>query len=104
MQTLKVSTQQLRTTANEFNTVRGDIQRLTNEMTNTVKQMAGNVWTGDAATKYKNKFNSLNDDIQRMLKMIEEHVKDLNAMAANYEKAESSNESASGSLPINPIS
>ncbi|MDY5181595.1 WXG100 family type VII secretion target [Butyribacter sp.] len=104
MATIKVSTQVLRSTANEFKTIGAQIKSLTTEMTNEVSNISGDVWQGDAATKYKAQFRKLDDDIALMIKMINEHVSDLNDMAAAYEKAEQANETAASSLATDIIS
>ena len=41
-------------------------------------------WEGEAATAYINKFKSLETDIQTLIRMINEHVSDLNQMAEAY--------------------
>ena len=104
MATIKVSTQVLRSTANEFKTIGAQIKNLTAEMTSEVNSFTGEVWQGDAATKYKSKIKKLDDDIALMIKMINEHVSDLNDMAAAYEKAEQANETAASSLATDIIS
>ncbi len=104
MATLKVSTSVLRSTASEFKSIGQQIKSLTTEMTNEVNGLSGDVWQGDAATKYKQHFKKLDDDIARMIKMINEHVQDLNDMAAAYEKAEQANESTANSLATDVIS
>ena len=96
--TIKVSTSKLTSTANSFNTTGNQIKNITNQMTSLVNELSGSVWTGDAATAYKKKFGELQDDINKMIKMINEHVNDLNAMAREYEKAENANISLGNSL------
>ena len=98
MATLKVSTQKLRSTASEFRSVGNAIKTLTSGMTNTVNTISGTVWQGDAANAYKRKFKAL------LLKMINEHVEDLNNIAQAYEQAESENAGLAESLKDNIIS
>ncbi len=87
---LKVSPEQLVSTASEFSGKGTQIGNLTTEMTNRVSALAGS-WEGEAATAYINKFNGLQDDIQKMIAMVQEHSKDLNEMAEIYRSAESQN-------------
>lgn len=87
---LKVTPQQLMTTANEFNSCGTTVRNLTQSMTSLVSGLSS-VWTGEAATAYAAKFNGLQDDIERIHRMIAEHVQDLNDMAQNYESAENAN-------------
>ena len=82
---IKVSTEQLRSTASEFSSLGQQVASLTSEMTNTVTGLSS-AWEGEAAQAYINKFKGLDDDIQKMNRMIQEHVTDLNDMATGYEK------------------
>ena len=100
---LNVDTAKLTSTASAFSSTANAVQNLTNQMTETVNQLTGQVWSGDAASKYVSQFNGLRDDIERVIKMINEHVDDLQQMAANYEQAESSNASAASSLSADVI-
>lgn len=100
---LKVTPAKLKSTASSFQSAGNQIKTLTNQMTTTVKSLSGQTWSGDAATKYVNKFNGLNDDIQKMVKMINEHVQDLNDMANAYEKAEQANVTSAETLSSDVI-
>lgn len=101
--TIKVTTAKLRSTAAAFNSDGNAIKKLTSEMTREVNQLSGKVWSGEAANAYKKKFNGLQDDINRMVKMINEHVSDLNAMAKVYENADTQAKSVANSLNDNVI-
>ena len=85
--TLKVTPEQLVSTANEFQGIGNTIRTLTADMTNTVTGLSS-IWEGEAATAYVAKFNGLQDDIERMHAMITEHVTDLTEMARVYSDAE----------------
>ena len=102
--TIKVNTAKLRSTASNFQSTGQHIQRMTSAMTNIVNQLSGRVWSGEAADAYKRKFGQLQDDINRMVKMINEHVTDLNAMAGEYERAENANKNMINSLKEDIIS
>ncbi len=102
--TLKVSTDRLRRTASNFQSTGQHIQRMTQSMTNIVNQLSDRVWSGEAADAYKRKFGKLQDDINKMVKMINEHVTDLNQMAAEYERAENTNKNMINSLKEDVIS
>lgn len=84
---LKVSTEQLRSSASELSSQGQQISALTSEMTNIITGL-GSVWEGVASQSYIQKFRGLDDDIQRMNRMIQEHVTDLNDMAQAYDEAE----------------
>lgn len=102
--TLKVEPAKLKSAASAFESTGRQIQRLTTSMTQTVNQMTGNVWSGDAATAYKRKFDKLQDDINRMIRMINEHITDLREMASQYEKSETQNQNLANSLNDDVIS
>ena len=87
---LKVTPNELISVSNEFSAQGNTISSLTNEMTNTVTGLSS-VWEGDAAAAYIAKFRGLEDDIMRMNRMIQEHVSDLQEIAAGYAAAEAQN-------------
>ena len=102
--TLNVDPAKLNSTATSFQSTGNQIKSLTTQMTTLVTSLNGEVWSGDAATAYKNKFNGLQDDINRMISMVNEHVTDLQAMAREYEQAESANMTAANALASDVIS
>lgn len=102
--TIKVDTAKLRQTASSFNGEAYSVQHATNRMVDIVNQLTGYIWTGEAQTKYRGKFNGLRDDIHRMVRMINEHVTDLQDMAATYEGAEQENIIISDTLESDVIS
>ena len=87
---LRVTPNELITVANDFSTKGSTVSSLTTEMTNMVSNLSS-VWEGEAATAYIAKFRGLDDDIQLMIRMIQEHVTDLQEMANTYSQAESAN-------------
>lgn len=99
---LRVTPDKLVSAAGEFNNSASAVKRLTSQMVNIIDGLSG-VWSGEAATAYKNKFHQLDDDIARLIKMIQEHVKDLQEMARVYKQAEASATEASSALPTDPI-
>ena len=94
---LLVTPEKLIETSSEFSTCMSQVQNLTSSMMEQVRSMSS-FWEGEAATAYLNKFNELEDDIQRVHTMINEHVTDLNEMAAIYQKAEAKSQEISGVL------
>ncbi|MGN0621788.1 MAG: WXG100 family type VII secretion target [Porcipelethomonas sp.] len=101
--TLKVSSEQLVSTAQEFSSDANVIRTLTSDMMNKITGLSS-VWEGDASMTYINKFKSLETDINKLLSMIQEHVRDLQDMAQGYTEAESANESAASALQSGIIS
>nr|WP_302664926.1 WXG100 family type VII secretion target [uncultured Agathobaculum sp.] len=99
---IKVSTEQLRNTANEFSGLGQQVSSLTSEMVSLVTGLSSG-YEGEAAQAYINKFRGLEDDIQKINRMIQEHVTDLNDMAQRYDQAEQSNVSDAGNLSSDVI-
>ena len=95
--TTLVTTELLRSTATEFGNTMTQIQSLTSNMVDSVHGLSAN-FQGDAATAYVNKFNMLQDDINRLAAMVNEHVKDLNESADNFERAENKNVESANAL------
>ncbi len=94
---LKVSPEQLTSAADSFRSEGSNIQNITSEMMSKVTSLTS-VWEGEASQAYITKFKGLDDDIQRMIRMINEHVTDLNDMANEYRQAEQQNESDASAL------
>ncbi len=94
---LKVTPEKLIQVSNEFSQSGKTISSLTAEMLSIVNGLKS-IWQGQAALEYSNRFNSLGDDIERINKLIQEHVSDLNAMAAEYQNAENQSMEESSKL------
>ena len=99
---IKVSTEQLRNTANEFSGLGQQVSSLTSEMVSLVAGLSSG-YEGEAAQAYINKFRGLEDDIQKINRMSQEHVTDLNDMAQRYDQAEQNNVSDAGNLSSDVI-
>ena len=102
--TIKVTPQELKNAAGNLQQGGVNIGNYTQQMTEMISQISGQIWSGDAAENFKNKFSNLNDDIQTMIRMINEHVQDLNDMATQYETAEKTNMDTIASLETDFIS
>lgn len=100
---IKVETSKLTSTAREFDSCAGTVNRITQNMLSKVNSTCNGVWKGNASTMYRLKFGTLQDDMLRMYKMFQEHCKDLQEMAKNYEQAEQSNTSQFGKLQEDPV-
>lgn len=94
---LKVTPEQLISTAGEFGSKGTAISNLTTEMVNLVNSLSS-AWEGEAATAYTTKFRELEDDIQKMIRMVQEHANDLEEMARIYQEAETANVEEASSL------
>ena len=98
-----VTPAELERTAGEFSTSMNQISSRHSQMMDKVNAMSGN-WQGEASTAFINKFGQLSDDIMKMKSMIQEHVTDLNEMAAKYRAAETANEEVANALAGDVIS
>ena len=95
---IRVSPEQLISTAGEFSNQGSSISALTGEMMHLVTGLSS-VWEGEAATAYMTKFKGLEDDIQRMIRMVQEHASDLEEMASVYTQSDKTGaDEASGLL------
>ncbi|MCM1135546.1 MAG: WXG100 family type VII secretion target [Clostridium sp.] len=99
---LKVTPEKLIQTSGEFAAAGNQMKNLTSEMMSLVQGMKG-IWQGEAADTYGSKFQSLQTDMDRLCRMVQEHVEDLQEMAAQYQKAEAGNTEQGGSLNSNVV-
>ncbi len=81
--TLLVTPQELKNTANSFGNRSKTIKNITSSMMTTVKKLS-QVYEGEAASAYINTFGKLEEDMNQIDHKVQEHVSDLNEMAANY--------------------
>ena len=100
---LKVTPEELQTTAGEFGQKGNSMKGLTDQMMEMVKGLSTN-WQGEASNTYLQKFQGLQTDIDKINRMIQEHVTDLNEMAEQYKQAENTNMEQSQGLGGNVIS
>lgn len=98
---IKVETSKLRSAASQFSSTSTQIKNATNAMTQAVNQLNGAVWSGDAASSYIKQFTGLNDEITKIDKMLQEHIQDLQDIAAEYDRTENENRQTAGSLSNN---
>ncbi|MBQ9065521.1 MAG: WXG100 family type VII secretion target [Blautia sp.] len=101
---LKVTPERLNAVSGELEGENTAMKGHTDRMLSLVNELSGDIWSGDAATAYKAKFAGLQDDMNALYRMVEEHVKDLQEIAANYTEAETANQEAAGALSTDIIS
>lgn len=101
---LRVTPAKLKAKSSEFMSDATQVQNISQQMFDLIRQLTGAVWSGNAASAYTGQFNKLEEDTKRMYKMIKEFSDDLSEMADEYSKAESANESVGKSLKANVIS
>ncbi len=87
---LKVTPEKLIQTSGEFESQGSQMKRLTGEMLSLINSLKG-VWQGEAAAAYQGKFESLSTDMEKLYRMVQEHARDLQEMATQYQSAESGN-------------
>ena len=80
----------------------GEVKSLHDEMISKVNALSGS-WIGEASEAYKSKFSSLQASMDKVNRMIMEHVNDLNNMADEYERAETTAMNAANELPASTL-
>jgi len=96
--TILVTPEVLESTASEFNNVMIQLRNMTSTMVDQVNGL-GAKYQGEAAKAYINRFNQLKDDIETITSKVNEHVKNLNEMAKNYDTGERINIERADALP-----
>ena len=99
---LLVTPEKMMSASQEFSGYATQVKQLTEQMMENINSLAA-TWGGEAHTAYHNKFNALNNDMERIHKMIMEHSSDLNEMAVNFKKAESTNVETGSALQSDVI-
>lgn len=99
---LLVTPQELKNTASSFANTNNKVKSITEQMMQKVRSLRSS-FEGDAANAYIRKFEALQEDMNQIYNKIKEHVEDLNEMATNYERAESSNVQSNQSLKTDYI-
>jgi len=100
---LKVTAEELRQAAGDFDQKNANIETITNNMLSLITDISGDVWSGDAATAYKSKFAGLADDIGALCSDLKEKSADLQEIAIEYERAENENLETANALNSNLI-
>ncbi len=100
--TILVTPEVLESTASEFNNVMIQLRNMTSTMVDQVNGL-GAKYQGEAAQAYINRFNQLKDDIETLTSKVNEHVKNLNEMAKNYDTGERINIERADALPADII-
>lgn len=101
--TLLVTPEQLQSTASNFSAKATQVKALHDSMIDRINTLSGS-WTGTAADAYANKFHALKGSMETIYNMIQEHVKDLNAIAEQYTTAETQAAAAANDLPASTLS
>lgn len=101
--TLKVTPEELRSTAAAFASCGSEVKNNTAQMLTLVAGISQSVWSGASSASYLNKFQALGEDIEKINKMLQEQVNDLTAMAEEYERAEQEAQTAASALKNNIV-
>ena len=100
---IRVTPEELTSASSRFQQTGNEVRTMTRNLTQTVGQLSGRVWSGEAATAYKNKFNGLQDDIERLYKLIIDESNALKQIAQEFKTREAENTAESGSLSSDVI-
>lgn len=101
--TLLVTPEQLKNTSSTFSAKATQVKALHDSMIDKIGKLSAS-WTGTASEAYVNKFNALKTSMETIHNMIQEHVKDLNAIADQYTSAETQAAAAANDLPASTLS
>ena len=99
---LKVTPEKLMEASGEFATTGNQMKAITGDMLTLIKGL-GSIWQGEAAAAYGSRFGSLSGDMERLYKMIQEHVRELQEMAKQYQEAEGGSTQQGSSLQNNVV-
>ncbi len=100
---LKVTAEQLLESASVLSEEGASLKSLTDQMSELVRQISADVWSGEAQTAFLTRFTGLADDMERIHHMVREHVTDLQEIARNFQRAETQNQELSGALASDVI-
>jgi WXG100 family type VII secretion target len=100
---IKVDTQDLISTAEEFNVKGNQVKSITDNMISIIDSLK-NLWEGEASITYNTKFHQLQDDMDKLYQKIQKDMKDLNDMAQQFIQAEITNIDTGNSLAGDVIS
>lgn len=99
---LLVNPEKLTSTASDFSAQATQVKALHDEMISKVNGLSS-VWTGSAGDSYRSKFGALQKAMDTIYRMIQEHVKDLQAMAEQYAGVNTSVEGIIDELPSSDL-
>ncbi len=99
---LLVAPEELKTKASEFEAQATQVKALHDEMIKKVNGLSS-VWIGDAGDNYRSKFGALQKAMDTIYRMIQEHIKDLQAMADEYTGVNTSVEGIIDELPSSDL-
>jgi len=99
---MKVTPEQLRQKADKL---RQKILQIQKEFETLEKGIDGTVsyWVGEAGDTCREKYIAFQPEIEEIIRRLEEHVRDLNAMAGVYQEAEMAVKNVIEDLPANVI-
>ena len=95
---IKVTTEVLKAKADEVSKKISNMRSYFEEVENVITGTNG-YWIGEAGDLHRKLYNDQKDKIEEIFKRLEEHPKDLVAIALNYEDVETRVEELSKALP-----
>ena len=91
---IKVTPENLKTSAAALETKGKDVQKVTRDMISLVSGISKNVWSGDASTAYVTKFKNLDTVVSKMCKRLSDQSQHLGKIADAYRTVEDTNKGA----------
>ena len=96
---LKVTPEELKSTASQFKTYQGNMQTAYTAMSTAVNNL-GSTWTGEASQQFKTQFESLYKNRAQSEQKMADAVDELTKAAGVYEEVENSIKSAVSQLDV----
>lgn len=88
MESIQVTTENLRTKADEVSTKATEYLRHYESFLNSVTTLTSTDWKGDDATAFKNQVEGFREDFVRMKNLMDDYAAFLRSAAANYEETQ----------------
>ena len=98
---IKVSPEQLKSTASSLETIGKSIKKTTGQMLTLITGISQNVWSGEASSSFISKFRGLQGDITQMCKRLDDQSVHLDTIAREYQTTEEANKAAAATLHNN---
>lgn len=96
---IHVSSEELRSTVQKYNTQKAQLQTAYLQMSNAVRQVDGS-WNGDASEAFKAQFEQLYKNIEQTEAKVQDAVDEMTKAAEIFDEVEQANQSAFQNLDV----
>lgn len=98
--TILVTPEELKNTAEEFRGIGSEARNLTQQMVSIINGL-GSIYEGESATAFNNQFHKLDGDMETMHNNVTKQANHLNEIADKFSSEENKNVDESTGLPSN---